>query len=177
MLRFPSIRELGSLPKGKETMEVEAIIDPAMSKTVRDKLIAARDEGHSGAASVFLGVVTLASVFVLFLWDTVPALFPDKAHDLLGALPLALIALAYLVYQIIKRPAPAELLKAVLLAAAFLLWAANQFWPEGTHATLLNDLAIGLFVLDVFFVIVGWPNNAPNESFAKSYMAPAKRED
>jgi hypothetical protein len=43
------------------------------------------------------------------------------------------------------------------LAAAFLFWAANQFWPSLPQASLFNDIAIGLFVLDVFFVIAGWP--------------------
>jgi hypothetical protein len=59
--------------------------------------------------------------------------------------------------------------KAILLALAFLFWAANQFWPESPRSTLYNDLAIALFVLDVFFVIVGWPSNLPDESFAESY--------
>jgi hypothetical protein len=126
-------------------------------------------------APVLLGVFALASVVPLLLWDAHPGLFP-RSHDFLGALPLALIAVAYLVYQAIRRPGPAELFKAVLLAIAFLLWAANQFWPEIACATLLNDLAIALFVLDVFFVIVGWPASSPDESFAESYTGPANRE-
>jgi hypothetical protein len=119
-----------------------------------------------------LGVITLASVLVLFLWDALPGRFPTRAHDVLGALPLALIAVTYLIYQSIRRPGPAELLKAVLLAIAFLLWAANQFWPEASRAILYNDLAIGLFVLDVFLVIVGWPATSPDESFAETYKDP-----
>ena len=88
------------------------------------------------------------------------------------ALPLALIAVAYLVYQSIRRPGPTEAFKALLLALAFLLWAANQYWPDAACATLLNDLAIALFVLDVFFVIAGWPATSPDESFAESYIEP-----
>ena len=125
------------------------------------------------AAPVLLGVIALASVVPLLLWDIHPGLFPNRSHDFLGALPLALIAVAYMVYQAIRRPGPAELLKAFLLAIAFLLWAANQFCPEAAYATLLNDLAIALFVLDVFFVIVGWPASSPDESFAESYTGPA----
>ena len=121
---------------------------------------------------MLLGVITLASVAVLLVWDTFPGIFPNGAHNLLGALPLALIALAYLVYQTIRRPGAAEMFKALLLAIAFLLWAANQYWAEATYATLLNDLAIALFVLDVFFVIVGWPASSPDESFAESYVEP-----
>ncbi len=127
------------------------------------------DRAHR-AAPLFLGTLTLVSVAVLLVWDAAPALFPARAHDWLGAAPLALIAAAYLVYQSIRRPGPQELFKAVLLAIAFLLWAANQLWPASPRANLYNDLAIALFVLDVFFVIAGWPATSPDESFAETYV-------
>src|SRR5215469_7744193 len=90
------------------------------------------------------GQLTLVSVLLLVAWDDYPRAFPARA--------LALIAVTYLLYQAVRRPRPAELLKAMLLAAAFLLWAANQFRPLASAATLCNDLAIALFVLDVFLV-------------------------
>lgn len=121
---------------------------------------------------MLLGALTLASVAVLLVWDAMPRLFPANAHNLLGALPLALIAVAYLVYQTIRRPGPAELFKAALLATAFLFWAANQYWPDSPRSTLYNDVAIALFVLDVFFVLVGWPASSPDESFAEVYAEP-----
>ena len=134
-----------------------------------------RDRKHH-ALPVPLGIVALASVALLFLWDATPAVFPSRAHDLLGALPLALISVSYLVYQAMRRPSWQELLKAVLLAAAFLLWAANQFWPEARAAVVFNDLAIGLFVLDVFLVMIGWPASSPPESFAEVYVDASDRE-
>jgi hypothetical protein len=73
------------------------------------------------------------------------------------------------VYQIAHRPAPKELAKAVMLAVAFLFWAANQLWPNSPQATLFNDIAIALFVLDVFLVMIGWPPTSPDESFAEAY--------
>jgi hypothetical protein len=110
--------------------------------------------------SVSLGLLTLISVGLLLVWDAAPRLFPTRAHDFLGALPLALIAITYLLYQAVQKPRTSELIKAVPLAAAFLLWAANQFWPDSQQATLLNDLAIALFVLDVFLVVIGWPSSS-----------------
>lgn len=142
-----------------------------MTKPLRGRL----DRAHR-AAPVMLGIATLVGVAVLFAWDAFPQIFPARAHDVLGAFPLALIAVAYLVYQTVHRPAPKEWLKAVLLAVAFLLWAANQLWPDLPQATLLNDLAIGLFVLDVFLVIVGWPSSSPDESFAETYAPSATDE-
>jgi hypothetical protein len=125
--------------------------------------------------SVLLGVITMASVGVLLVWDADPFIFPARAHDFLGALPLAMIALAYLVYQAAHRPILTELVKALLLAVAFLFWAANQFWPDLRQATLFNDVAIALFVFDVFLVIVGWPSTSPDEAFAETYAAPTDK--
>lgn len=129
------------------------------------------DRARRGFPAI-LGGISLVSVVVLLVWDASPALFPARAHRVLGSLPLALIALAYLVYQSIRRPGLMEVFKALLLALAFLFWAANQYWPGAACATLLNDLAIALFVLDVFFVIAGWPATSPDESFAESYIEP-----
>ncbi len=125
---------------------------------------------------VILGVATLAGVGLLFFRDANPQLFPSHAHDYLAAFPLAMIAVAYLLYQIAHRPAPLEMMKAVLLATAFLFWAANQLWPNLTQATLFNDIAIALFVLDVFLVIIGWPASSPDESFAEIYAETEKRQ-
>jgi hypothetical protein len=117
---------------------------------------------------VMLGAVTLAGVAVLLGWDLFPGLFPAGSHAILAAFSLAMIAVAYLVYQIALRPAAPEFLKAIMLAVAFLFWAANQFWPNSPQATLFNDIAIALFVLDVFLVIVGWPRSSGEASFAES---------
>jgi hypothetical protein len=119
---------------------------------------------------VILGVVTLVSVAALLTRDISPRSFPAQAHDLLAAFPLGMIALAYVIYQMFHRPPLAEFVKAILLAAAFLFWAANQFWPTLPQATLFNDIAIALFVLDVFLVIVGWPSASPDESFAETFV-------
>ena len=112
---------------------------------------------------LILGIVTLAGVAVLFVEDARPRLFPAGSHDALAAFSLAMIAIAYVVFQLAHGRPFAELVKTILLAAAFLFWAANQFWPSFPQASLFNDIAIGLFVLDVFFVIAGWPAG-PNGS-------------
>jgi hypothetical protein len=128
------------------------------------------DRGHRFLPAI-LGVVALAGVGALVAWNAFPGLFPARAHDVLAAFPLAMIALAYLVYQVAHRPVRMEVVKAILLAAAFLFWAANQLWPNLQQATLFNDIAIALFVLDVFLVMVGWPRTSPDESFAETYAA------
>jgi hypothetical protein len=130
------------------------------------------DQAHR-AIPVLLGFVTLAGVAALLLWDVAPTLFPARAHDLLGTFPLAMIAVAYLVYQSVHRPSHLEWLKAILLAAAFLFWAANQCWPNPHQAIVFNDIAIALFVFDVFLVMIGWPAASPDASFAETYAKPS----
>jgi uncharacterized membrane protein len=127
------------------------------------------DRAHR-AMPLVLGVVTLISVGVLLAWDVNPKFFPARAHGLLAAFPLAMIAIAYLLYQRARRPAVKEFVKAMMLAVAFLFWAANQLWPDLPQATLFNDIAIALFVLDVFLVMIGWPTTSPDESFAETYV-------
>lgn len=117
-----------------------------------------------------LGGITLAGVVLLFVRDAAPGLFPARSHDFLAAFSLAMIAVAYLAFQWARRCAPMDMDKAVLLAAAFLFWAANQFWPNSPQAGMYNDIAIGLFILDVLLVIVGWPP-AVNDAFAPGTTA------
>ena len=127
------------------------------------------DRAHR-ALPLILGMVTLISVVVLLGWDLNPKFFPARAHGFLAAFPLATIAIAYLLYQRARRPAAKEFVKAIMLATAFLFWAANQLWPDLPQATLFNDIAIALFVLDVFLVMIGWPTTSPDESFAETYV-------
>ncbi len=133
------------------------------------------DRAHR-ALPVILGLVTLADVGVLLVWDAFPQWFPARSHDFLGAFSLATIAVAYLVYQVVHRPPGRELIKAVLLAVAFLFWAANQFWPSSPEATLYNDIAIALFVFDVFLVMIGWPPGSADTSFGETSAEPAERD-
>jgi hypothetical protein len=101
------------------------------------------------AGSLALAALTFASAAALVAWDLAAARFPPRSHEVLGALPLALVAAAYLVHAGARRASGHDLVQALLLAAAFLFWAANQYWPDAPHATLWNDIAVVLFVLDV----------------------------
>jgi hypothetical protein len=133
------------------------------------------DRGHR-VLPVILGIITLVDVGVLFVWDAFPGMFPARSHDFLAAFSLGMIAVAYMVYQIAHRPARLEFVKAAMLALAFLFWAANQLWPVSPVATLFNDIAIALFVLDVFLVMVGWPASSPDESFGEAYAEPPREK-
>ena len=132
------------------------------------------DRAHR-ALPVALGVITLVIVGMLFVWDVHSTLFSATGHALLEAFSLALIAVAYLVYQSAHRPPLKEWIKAIMLAVAFLVWAVNQVWPNPRQAMIFNDVAIALFVLDVFLVMIGWPVTSPDESFAEAHTKPGSQ--
>ncbi len=120
------------------------------------------------SVSFFLGLVTLVAVGLLLLWDAFPARFPPSSHDALSALSLALIALAAIVHRFERSWRWDEMARTLLLAAAFVCWSANQFWPAHPRATLLNDLAVALFVIDVWWTIAARQPVAPAAAAMKS---------
>jgi hypothetical protein len=96
-----------------------------------------------------LVAVTVISSLALVAWDVAPRRFPARAHDILGALPPALIAVTFLAHEAVRRASRPELAKGLLVAVAFLFWGANAYWPDVPATTLLNDVAVVLFVLDL----------------------------
>jgi hypothetical protein len=102
--------------------------------------------------SIFTSLVILlafASCLLLLIEDA--ALLPLLSHAPVSALPLLLIGLASLAFQLVTRPAPLELFKACIVSAAFLLWGIDQLLPTGWLATTLGDVVIILYVIDL-----GW---------------------
>lgn len=71
----------------------------------------------------------------------------------LSALPLLLAGSSYLVLQAILRPRPLELLKRLMLGAAFLLWGVVQLLPASGLATELGNVVIALYVVDLGLII------------------------
>ena len=119
-----------------------------------------------------LALVTVIALVPLIAWDGSAQLFPARAHEALAAIPLAMIAVVCVVDGVVKRTSLTGLARAAVLAAAFLFWAANQFWPAHPHATVFNDIAVMLFVLDVAFAVPGGrafhEGDAPRKCSTKS---------
>jgi len=71
----------------------------------------------------------------------------------LSALPLLLAGSSYILLQGILRPQPLELLKRLMLGAAFLLWGVVQLMPASNLATELGNVVIVLYVVDLGLII------------------------
>ena len=77
---------------------------------------------------------------------------PTRAHAWLSSLPLALAGAAYAILQIYLKPNRRTLLKRLLLAGTFILWAADQLLPSGRLATAIGDTVVSAYVLDLFWI-------------------------
>ena len=71
-----------------------------------------------------------------------------------------MVGAAYALLQIRLRPGRTALLKRLLLAGTFLLWAIDQLLPAGRLATVLGDIVVSAYVLDLFWII---QEQAPTE--------------
>jgi hypothetical protein len=104
-------------------------------------------------------VLAVVSCVVLLLFDVVPGIVARLSHAPVSAAPLLLISLAYLALQPLVWPRPLELLKRVLLGTAFLPWGIDQLAPSGRLATVLGDVVIVLYMLDL--ALRSWPPSRP----------------
>jgi hypothetical protein len=86
---------------------------------------------------------------------------PGGMHSYLSAAPLALAGIGYAVLQIRARPPRGTLLKRLMLAATFILWAVDQLLPAGRMATVIGDVVIAAYVLDLY-----WLTQEPREQAA-----------
>ena len=93
----------------------------------------------------------LVSGALLLLYDMLPLHLSWLAHAPISAAPLLLIGAASLIFQVLTRPKPLDLLRALLVSAAFIFWGIDQLLPSGWVATTLGDVVIVLYVIDL-----GW---------------------
>jgi len=98
-----------------------------------------------------LVVLALAAGFILLMNDVFFTMF---LHAPASAAPLLLIGAASLGFQVLIRPRPLDLLKALIVSSAFILWGIDQLLAPGWAATTLGDVVITLYVIDLAWMIV-----------------------
>jgi len=95
-------------------------------------------------------IVALACAGILLL-SNVPAT-PDRLHAYLSSAPLAIAGIGYAILQLRAGARGGTLYKRLLLAATFVIWAVDQLLPTGRLATLIGDVVIAAYVLDLFWL-------------------------
>ena len=111
-------------------------------------------------SSYILAVVALGASSGLLIGDTKFWTHRGLSEAAISAAPLLLVGAAFLLFQPIVRPRPAELLKNVILAGTFLLWGAVQLMPQNALAARLGNLVIALYVVDLAWMVLGAPNSS-----------------
>ncbi len=104
--------------------------------------------------SLFTGLLILfafSASAILLLRDVLPHGLSFLAHAPVSAAPLLFIGGASLTFLLVTRPKPLDLLKALLVSLAFILWGIDQLLPVGWLATTVGDVVITLYVIDL-----GW---------------------
>jgi hypothetical protein len=95
-------------------------------------------------------MIALAFAGILLL-SNVPFI-SDKLHAYLSSVPLAIAGIGYAILQLRVGPPRGTLYKRLLLAATFVIWAVDQLLPPGRLATLIGDMVIAAYVLDLFWL-------------------------
>lgn len=93
-------------------------------------------------ALIFAGILLLSNV---------PST-PDRLHAYLSSAPLAIAGIGYAILQLRAGARGGTLYKRLLLAATFVIWAVDQMLPPGRLATLIGDVVIAAYVLDLFWL-------------------------
>jgi hypothetical protein len=102
----------------------------------------------AGIRSVMMTAVAFAGVLLL---SNIPSI-PNRLHAYLSSIPLATAGIGYATLQwreLRGEPQRGKLFKRLLLAATFVIWAVDQLLPSGRLATIVGDVVIAAYVLDL----------------------------
>src|SRR5690348_6916041 len=102
-----------------------------------------------------LAVLALAASLALLLGDAGIGTLLWRSATASTAAPLLLVGTSFLFMQPVLRPRLVELLRNVLLAAAFLLWGIVQLMPRSTISMRLGNVVIALYVFDLAWMTLG----------------------
>lgn len=112
-------------------------------------------EGHSEPIprlrltfALMLGVISIVSSLILMCTDGIDAGVSWSHHAGVSAAPLLLVAGALLAISIALPPKGRTAVLRVVTVTAFTTWGLSQLLPNTGAGTLLDDLAILLFVID-----------------------------
>jgi len=101
------------------------------------------------AASMAFLALAAAAVLALVFVDLFHRGELTTGHKAAAAAALMMIGLSYVCIHLGVRPPGNELLKAVLLGSAFVVWGLEQFVAPSVAVTLIDTAVVGIFVVDL----------------------------
>jgi hypothetical protein len=103
-----------------------------------------------GALAVLAGIVLLIVDSPISRDLPIPI-----SHAVAEATPLLLVGIAYLAWLALDRRSIIDLIKQVLLAAAFVLWGVSLLMPSGRWSRFVGAVVIAIYVFDLAWLMEG----------------------
>jgi hypothetical protein len=105
-----------------------------------------------------LVVLALAACVGLLASDSRAVNALGLSASAISAAPLLLVGMSFLIVQTMIRPRLLELLRNMLLVAAFILWGVVQLMAQSVLSKRLGNVVIALYVMDLAWVILARVN-------------------
>ena len=97
--------------------------------------------------SKILCVLALINLMTMIVTDII------EWKHLNGSGPLILIGMSYIVLHIRFKIRIKELIQALFLGLAFILWGSEQLISSSRIITIMDDAVVAIFVLDLSYII------------------------
>lgn len=107
------------------------------------------------AVSVLLFLTALLGLLKLASTDATRGLRFDAEHIRLDAPPILFVGLAYIAFQFSQNTPWRTRGRGILLGLAFAIWGGEAYLPANAATTVLDDLAMSIFVIDLGLTILG----------------------
>ena len=101
-------------------------------------------------------VLAISAAFLLIALRLIQYIEPNLLQwTFKSAIPLILIGAAFASFQFAVPRSRIQILLGLIVAAAFMLWGLEQFLSNPALVSVIDDLVVFLFVLDLGIVICG----------------------
>lgn len=116
--------------------------------------------------SFFFLLLSMIGLLALGWSDVTRGFRFDAEHLKQDSPPILFIGLAYIAYQLSACLAWRQRLNGMLLGGAFAIWGSEAYLPATGWTTVLDDLAMSVFVIDLGLIIIGARNDASADASA-----------
>jgi hypothetical protein len=105
--------------------------------------------------SLLFLIASLASFLAVLFCDVRQGFRYDANHLRMGSLPFIFIGISFICYQLSLHGPWRQRIKGLLLGLAFALWGSEQFLHASIWLTLLDNLVIAIFIVDLGLIVGG----------------------